>query len=945
MNKSSVTLWVDTDTNSLLTGFNTNAVANYPTFKQGDNFQIDIHFLKRSANSSIELPTAGSSYKLAIGNPDARPTSGTWVLAYGSSQVEFDYNETAASVETSLNLIPEIIAEGGVTVALVNGNTTYRITFNNKVGLSSAFTTDASNLIPSSYATVSQIKTGSLTSRGVWHIKLKQIPVAYQSTWTHSTAPSITVTALDSNTSRVAIDPAPKGGTFAVSGVFTGGASGVWKSKPIPVEATEQMVIDAIGLPSNTVLVSKSGLYSWDITILEFVSNSVTYQYVTDDGDASGIIGYDFVSGEISLNNYEVSSLLLGASYVDTVLEVEVTTGSTVSTVLQTTCRIVAEVIGQGTYSPIPFDNPVSQADIDSTLLNFVSKDGGELNQFAELTFDGGTSHNEVGGWGLAVTSVSLANQTVITHDVVSITNDFGNNQMVISAEAIFFPDGTIQSSATPAVDLTDLVSKSSTADQTIHSNLITEDNKGFKAIAAQPYGMSYTGTINGQYISSVYSNPAYGTWSDRSIHSTVITNDVITIDRRLVEQRPDLFPSGGNADYNAVVISHSLNRSGEPNTPHISLLQRTQTGLEDVNGYPTAVFDEKELLLRPTGITYPDGTTQTTVGYPRYGNPENYQTYYDVANNYYPLNSNPSGYLHQGDDSTVPAGGLAGQVLTKATDGNYVLAWANMPSLSGYAALSGATFSGTVYAPTLRNLLNADLVIDSYNDTGAGTHYLHKFTPYNGRFVLAPNGGGLTFPDGTTQVTAATTPNLAGYALLAGATFSGKVITPSTTASAGLNLGATSVAPTTPVQGDLWMSSNTDTLRYRSALTNTTFDVATRNATNSFLQPQTITNPTTATLPTLRLTNQATTSTVHSFVVEDSNPDTDCFVIDNFGNVGVGVDDTAGAWTATQKFELNGNIKFLADSSVQTTAYIPSNVAITGGSINSATSIDGGTY
>jgi hypothetical protein len=45
--------------------------------------------------------------------------------------------------------------------------------------------------------------------------------------------------------------------------------------------------------------------------------------------------------------------------------------------------------------------------------------------------------------------------------------------------------------------------------------------------------------------------------------------------------------------------------------------------------------------------------------------------------------------------------------------------------------------------------------VVDAYNDTGAGTHYLHKFTPNDGKFVLATNGGGLTFPDSTTQVTA----------------------------------------------------------------------------------------------------------------------------------------------------------------------------------------------
>jgi hypothetical protein len=94
--------------------------------------------------------------------------------------------------------------------------------------------------------------------------------------------------------------------------------------------------------------------------------------------------------------------------------------------------------------------------------------------------------------------------------------------------------------------------------------------------------------------------------------------------------------------------------------------------------------------------------------------------------------------------------------------------------ALSLKASLSGATFSGEIVAPTLGNVLNSDLVIDSYNDTGAGTHYYHKFTPFDGKFVLAPNGGGLAFPDGTTQVTAATTPNLSTYAPLANPNFTG---------------------------------------------------------------------------------------------------------------------------------------------------------------------------
>jgi hypothetical protein len=824
MNKSSVTLWVDTDTNNLLTGFNTNAVANAPTFKQGDNFELDVHFLKRTANSSIELPTAGSSYKLAIGNPDSLPTSGTWILAYGSSQVEFDYNETAASVESALNLIPEIITDGGVTVALVNGGTTYRVTFNNKVGLSSIFTTDASNLIPSSYASVSQIKTGSATTRGVWHIKLKQIPVAYQSTWTSSTAPVLTVTALDSNTSRVEITPAPKDGTFAVSGTYTGGSGGSWKSKPISVFATEQEVINAIGLPANSVLVSKSGLYSWDITILPFTTNSVAYNYITDDGDASGIIGYDYITGAISLNNYEVSALLGGASYVDTVLEIEVTTGSTVSTVLQTTCRIVAEVIGQGTYSPIPFDNPISQADLNSTLLNYVTKDGGTMNANAVLDFYNGVSDSEVGGWGFGVESAGGVNVTLVTHDVVSVQDGSGMTKM--EATGVTFPDGSKQTTASVTVDVSGLVSKTTTSEQTMQGSLsIVGSGNYFKSSYAFVNNGFSQGILGHSGASFIFSNLNAADWASRRQETGSIDYQGVTISKTHGLNPP--YPSG--IDDRTISIRHSNGGIGD-DVPFFTINHRKQTGVD--TNYPyDPIIEEKEISIRPTGITFADASVQTTAGYP--------------------LNSNPAGYLTIGSNGTVPSGGLAGEVLAKASNSNYSFTWV---SLSGYALLSGGTFTGKV-----------------------------NFTP------------------------SATT--------------------------ASINIGSQSSAPTTTVAGDVWIDN---ALRFK------TFGgglnvAATTNFTNTFSAPQIVSVSNTS--AALRVTQNGTGNAIE---IEDSaNPDSTRFVIDQYGKVGVGV---APDTTAAIKVDTNGVM--FGDATTQTTAYIPSNVALTGGTINGSTiTIDGGTY
>jgi hypothetical protein len=197
---------------------------------------------------------------------------------------------------------------------------------------------------------------------------------------------------------------------------------------------------------------------------------------------------------------------------------------------------------------------------------------------------------------------------------------------------------------------------------------------------------------------------------------------------------------------------------------------------------------------------------------------------------------------------------------------------------------LTGGTLSGELELPQIGNLLNAPLVINSYNDTGAGTNFNHTFTPFDGKFNLAPNGGGLTFPNGTTQVTAGLP--------LTGGTVTGKVTYPtSTTSFAPINLGVGGVAPTNPVAGDLWFGN--------MSLQHTDFNgvnhiVATNRINNTFLVPQTIDSPTNATAPALRVTQRGTGN---AFVVEDStSPDSNSFVVNANGNVGIGVNPASFA-------------------------------------------------
>lgn len=67
----------------------------------------------------------------------------------------------------------------------------------------------------------------------------------------------------------------------------------------------------------------------------------------------------------------------------------------------------------------------------------------------------------------------------------------------------------------------------------------------------------------------------------------------------------------------------------------------------------------------------------------------------------------------------------------------------------------ASSVFPNGITTSLIKNILNEEIVVDAYNDTGAGTHFYHRFNPIDGRFYLASNGGGLVFPDSSIQYTA----------------------------------------------------------------------------------------------------------------------------------------------------------------------------------------------
>lgn len=185
----------------------------------------------------------------------------------------------------------------------------------------------------------------------------------------------------------------------------------------------------------------------------------------------------------------------------------------------------------------------------------------------------------------------------------------------------------------------------------------------------------------------------------------------------------------------------------------------------------------------------------------------------------------------------------------------------------------------------------------------------------------------GITFSDLTVQTSAGVDLSvLAGYAQLAGATFSGKANFTPVAGEAGLNVGIGGTAASSTTNGDLWIAPGGANLNFRDG-TGAWKVLASLSNGNVFSAIQTV--DVSSTSPALRVTQRGTGNVL---LVEDTTtPDTSALVVDAAGNVGVGV---ATGYTSTSKVEVVGNVKATTFSNAAGPAFsINSTAAHTGGS------------
>ena len=823
MSESIITLWINSETNSLLPSWNSFGSATIPSIKQGDSAKIEIHWIKSDSSGNfmsevVMSPT--STLKLAVGSISGVPTEGYFTYNYQGDTVQIPYDADVTSIppanpvgyieknaNTLINSLPSIIAAGGVVVSMVNQRT-LRIVFNN-FGVRALSSCDATTLRPSTNVSVTRINTGGATTKEVQHLRPKVLPIAYADSFSSSPSPVISITNIDSITKRISITPQPKFGTFTIS-------NGTLTTSVLSINSSASDVLSALtsaNINSSTRLysVAKSGDYSWDIYRTSGTAETLT---VTD----SGMIGFESKFGVIDFNTVELEDYLGGAEKANATIEVEYSDGTIKQTLYQGTVSIVNDLIEDSVYSPIPFPEltaGMGEAPMDSVLYgrkdgiwsavigdgnnipdynngitytvgnqvyfqgklyrmiiavggagydpvaspsyweslsgsnpdltNYLTKDGGSLNSGAQLDFDNSFGVSSIGPMGAGFYEVLGTKSVAIYNDRIEVANGVGN-PTIVNTSGITFPDATVQTTAAVTSDLT---------------NYLTKDGGGLNTGG----GLQFTGS---DFVSKVNIS------GDGCVAHNLGGGGIASLKYNVIEI------TGGGA------------------TPDV-----------------TRIF--------PTGITFPDGTTQATSALPLSGGTMTGQIISDVGDGYTSTLSNTglslvgvgeSSYLDYTMVGFNTAGGASSLnssqlYMTDTNTGNEIFVTANGLDTVGSITFQDATvqttaYTGTLCLPLAGGVMDANAIIKlsetlttATESEMAGTGLLVQLISDHTRGTTVKFDGldvyrsldpittthmlvtpqGLTFPDSTVQTTAATTPDLSGYAQLSGATFESIVV------------------------------------------------------------------------------------------------------------------------------------------------------------------------
>ena len=893
-------LWMAPESNRLLSGPSSFSPAQNPVFYEGNTARIELHILAGAGVGKVPYEVAfpaGASIKLAVGQVNAFPTSGTWQLMVDDVETaDMPFNATPAQVQAALNALATVQAAGGVTSAL-NGDG-YTVTWNT-YGTKPDIGIGSDTLVPSSYESISLVQQGTADNRKVIYIELRQAPVALGVEWDPLPTPVMTVeevTAWNGTTKtwRFNIEPAPKAGSYnlTVAGAST-------KSYTLSYASTADNITTAISKDFAGAKAYKTGETQFDIVFNEDVT-------LTADGN--GLIGYLGFIGNVNFSTAEIHQFIGGLASRQTTLEVAIEAGGIPQTLIQVPCVVSSDVISNGVLQPLPLGTAMSEQVANA---RFVRRD---VDQSPDVP-----TKNQI--WeNLGLTEHD-------GHDVVSALSSSN------------FPSGTnpfVTQSDISALDATWGNIIGTLSDQT-DLQLALDD----KYDASNPSGFIQEANVDGNlygrknglwevvpgFNGGVVANPITmaGATKDSEMSSDYFGLQLSADNTQfatLEYNKLNISTTGVNAELNCsdlVFLAPDLGRSSvfsitgatiTTNASECEVLPSSITFTQIGTGNSTQVATY--------GIKFPDASVQTTAATPF--DPTGYATESWVTSQGYITGDALVGYAteywvqSQGYLTSVPPPSLTGLTSDISWDTN-----ANSGRLLIEGVIETApnfTQSRLHFGTSSPNSLeNGDFWFDGNNMryvSGAvirdiasqywvSTSYYPLYSNPAGYITSSALAGYATQAWVTSQSYLTQAGAALFYAPLSGATFTGKVnLATLGVATPSINLGGQcDSAPASAANGDLWISNATaPKLTYKMGGIN--YNLPVLNQFNTFTN-QMVIDTASSTTAALRVTQRGAGNAIE---VEDSvSPDANKFVVDQFGKVGVGV-----APDATAAIKIDGN-------------------------------------
>jgi hypothetical protein len=299
---------------------------------------------------------ASAAITLAVGRLDVAPTAGSFTLSYdGDSTAELPSDASETAMQTALNALASITADGGVTV--IKTSTTYRVLWNDAGVPSSTISVGTNDLSPSASIGIATARAGGVAIKNLVQLHIKQSPVAKCTSWVTQDAPAITVTQVhapaysgDFRIWRVKIEPYPKAGSFRLSKTIN---SVVTFTSPISYPADSSTIQSELGL--TTVLVGND---EFEIRQTQ-VTGASTVNVTTLGADATGLTAYEAKYGVLNLNTLDLELLLGGNTTATALLEIEVDVSGTRETIVQKQITVINDLIDSDAYTLVEWGDVV----------------------------------------------------------------------------------------------------------------------------------------------------------------------------------------------------------------------------------------------------------------------------------------------------------------------------------------------------------------------------------------------------------------------------------------------------------------------------------------------------------------------------------------------------------------------------------------------------------